>query len=119
VMIQLNPASNAPMPWIQELPEPWGGGGEVAPLRIEDNVRTLLRQAGLYLHSSWYFSVPEWFASPADLYVCLIWGRDPQSVPPFEEARPAIESVFARHAGRSGLVIQHERFLWKAALERP
>lgn len=111
-MIQLNPAGHGPPPWNDQLPP--GIRLNEPPIDLEDRVRTALAAAGLYLHGFWEFNVPEWFDDPRELYMRLTWGSDPQSTPGFDEVRESIEAVFARHAGPRGLVIPHERFLWKA-----
>lgn len=112
VLIQLNPACDGPPVWDGQLP-PQIRLQERA-VNVEETIRRSLRDAGLTLHSCWRFDVPEWFDDPQELYVRLAWGRDPQDIPPFQQVKQAIESVFAQHAGPRGLVLRHQRFLWKA-----
>ncbi len=115
VCIQLNPAGHGPPAWNAELPP------EIrldeSPVDLEESICRSLEPAGLSLHSWWRFNVPQWFDDPRELHVRLTWGRDPRDVPPFEQVAAAIEGVFTRHAGPRGLVLRHERFLWKATVD--
>ena len=82
VMFVLNPKESTLPAWNERLPN---------PLRLE-NPRTYSRRqsverrlgiAGLTLYSAWAFDVPEYFATPQDLYDKLSWGYTAEEVPPF------------------------------------
>ena len=115
ILFVLNP-KESPLPvWNDRLPE---------PLRLA-NPRTYSRQqsverrlglAGLALHSAWSFDVPEFFATPQDLYDKLSWGYTPDEVPTFTAVSPILTQIFTEFATGQGLTVPHGRFMWQAIL---
>lgn len=75
-----------------------------------------LATARLTIHSWWDFDVPEYFSTPEYFYEFLIWGYAPGEKPTYDEVAPALERIFAAHAGSDGLEIRHVRHLWKAVV---
>lgn len=73
-----------------------------------------LAGAGVDLHSSWVFDVPERFLVPVELYNRLAWERK-APVPPYDEVSADFDAVFERH-GDVGVTIRQRRYLWKAVV---
>jgi SAM-dependent methyltransferase len=101
ILFVLNPKESMLPVWNERFPE---------PLRLA-NPRTYSRQesverrlgiAGLTLHSAWAFDVPEYFATPQDLYDKLSWG---------------FTQIFAEYATKQGLAVPHGRFMWQAVVD--
>lgn len=116
ILLQLNPWNPILPSWNDELPEVF----RIPPPNswtIRDSVCNNLAKGGLRLHSSWLFEVPEMFPDPQQLYIRLSWGFTPEEVPTFEQVRPTLEGIFARHAGTQGLALPFARFLWKSIVE--
>jgi hypothetical protein len=90
--------------------------GEEASAPLRDSVERRLAIGGLALHSAWTFDVPELFPDPEQYYRMLSFGAAYGEVPSFEEARPALERIFAEYGGPAGLAIRHRRLLWKAVV---
>ncbi len=115
ILFVLNPKESRLPIWNDRLPE---------PLRLA-NPRTYSRQqsverrlglAGLTLHSAWSFDVPEYFATPQDLYDKLSWGYTPDEVPSFTAVAPILTQIFTDYADEKGLTVPHGRFMWQAAV---
>jgi SAM-dependent methyltransferase len=79
-------------------------------------IETRLASVALRVHSWWSFDVPELFPDPEQLYVWLSWGKTADEVITYEEARPALERIFAEYGGPDGLEIRYRRYLWKAVV---
>lgn len=114
-VIQLNPGGAGPEPsWYGDLPEllrrGWGD------LDLLPTVVERLDAAGVRLHSWWRFDVPEWIASPDDLFRVLTFGCDPDEVPAFDEVGEDLQRLFEMHADASGLEFRNRRLLWKAVV---
>ena len=117
VLLQLNPNGMPLPPWNDELPQDL----RISPPDPKDppvlqTVEKRLSLAGLQLDSAWTFDVPMRFADGEQLYLFLGFGRAPGEVPAYDEARPALDGVFARHAGPKGLEVRRRRLLWKAVV---
>jgi hypothetical protein len=116
-LIMLVPDARPQPIWNDLLPEP------IRFTHIPDDpnwarksIEGRFADAGLTLHSWWDFDVPEYFATPEQFYALLIWGYAPGEKPTYDEVAPALERIFADHAGRAGLEIRHVRHLWKAVV---
>lgn len=116
ILFSLNP-KESPLPvWNERLPE---------PLRLA-NPRTYSRRqsverrlgiAGLSLHSAWAFEVPEYFATPENLYDKLSWGHTADEVPSFPEVSSILAKIFDEFADKNGLAVTHGRFMWQAVVD--
>ncbi|MCA9926673.1 MAG: class I SAM-dependent methyltransferase, partial [Anaerolineales bacterium] len=116
ILFVLNPKESLLPVWNDRLPE---------PLRLA-NPRTYSRRqsverrlgiAGLTLHSAWAFDVPEYFATPQDLYVKLSWGYTADEVPSFTAVSSILTQIFAEYADKQGLAVPHGRFMWQAVVD--
>ncbi len=119
-LIQLNPLGWVRDPeWIGEVPdticrEP----AEPNPdSKMRESIDRRLALVELHIHSAWNFDVPEWLCKPVDLYRFLTFGEDPTDVPDWSDVSDDLKQLFEFHAGSSGLVLRHRRFLWKAVVE--
>ena len=83
---------------------------ETMPMVIHER----LASAGLELHSSWLFDVPERFLEPAELYARLARERR-AAVPAFQEVLDVISEIFDQHRD-TGVSIRQRRYLWKATV---
>ncbi|MCB0185603.1 MAG: class I SAM-dependent methyltransferase [Caldilineaceae bacterium] len=86
------------------------------PNWARNSLEPRLIASGLALHSTWDFDVPEYFATPEQFYALLAWGYAPGEKPTYDEVAPALERIFAEHAGKDGLELRHVRHLWKAVV---
>ncbi|MBR7621312.1 class I SAM-dependent methyltransferase [Phenylobacterium sp. 20VBR1] len=117
-LIQLNPMPSPRYAWDDELPEDLRS----EPARDFDmagHICGLLAQAGLALHSSWAFDVPEYFTDARQLYAYLAWNQFHGlglRAQPLESALPALEAVMERHAGPEGLDVRRRRYLWSSRI---
>lgn len=116
ILFVLNPKESTLPVWNDQLPE---------PLRLA-NPRTYSRQqsverrlsiAGLKPLSTWAFEVPEYFATPQDLYDKLSWGHTPDEVPSFSAVSSTLNEIFAQYAEPKGLAVPHGRFMWQAVVD--
>jgi len=115
IMIQLNPLETPIPSWAERLPEPLRSAtGIDYQYGMLNSVRYNLEQAGLQLHSTWIYDVPEFFDDPRELYIRLVWGYLPSEVPSWGEVKPLISKIFAEFAWPQGLVLRHTRLLWMA-----
>ncbi len=113
LILQLNPMYTPVPAWNDQLPEPLriARPGEWTMPEI---IRHRLREANLTLHSCWTFDVPEYFATPHQLYLRLSWGYTPDEVTSWAESEPVIERIFREHGTADGLALRFRRFLWQA-----
>lgn len=116
IMFVLNPKESALPVWNTLLPE---------PLRLA-NPRTYSRQqsverrlalAGLSPQSAWSFEVPEYFATPQDLYVKLSWGHVMDEVPSYTAVSTILDQIFNEYATEKGVAVPHGRFMWQAVVD--
>lgn len=116
-MIMLVPDAR-PLPvWNDLMPEPFRFTHVPDdPNWARNSIGPRLAAADLALHSWWDFDVPEYFATPEHFYGYLIWGYAPSEKPDYDEVAPALERIFADHAGVDGLELRHVRHLWKAVV---
>ena len=115
-LLQLNPNGMPLPPFNDELPPPFRFSLSDDP-PVLDTVEKRLGLGGLALHSAWTFDVPMRFADSEQLYLFLGFGRAPDEIPALDEARPALDGIFARHAGSDGLEVRRRRLLWKAVID--
>jgi hypothetical protein len=54
----------------------------------------------LALDRYWVCVVPEYFQDPEEPYRWRAWGYAADEVPPFEQVRPLLSTIFEQHAGR-------------------
>lgn len=96
--------------WNRDLPESLRlvTGPETMPNAVHER----LASAGIDVHSSWFFNVPERFDDPFELYKRLAWERRAPA-PPFSEVSEQFATLFERRGG-AGVSMQQRRFLWKA-----
>ena len=115
ILFVLNPKESVLPVWNDRLPE---------PLRLA-NPRTYSRQqsverrlglAGLTLQCAWAFDVPEYFATPQDLYDKLSWGYTPDEVPSYTAVSPILTQIFTEYATKQGVDVPHGRFMWQAVV---
>ncbi len=85
--------------------------------KMRESIDRRLALVELHIHSAWNFDVPEWLCKPVDLYRFLTFGEDPTDVPDWSDVSDDLKQLFEFHAGSSGLVLRHRRFLWKAVVE--
>lgn len=116
-LIMLVPDARPKPRWNELLPEPlrWKhvpGDLHWARKAIEER----LAVADLRLHSWWSFDVPEYFATPQDLYDMFHFGYAPGELPAYSEVEPALATIFAQFASSNGLELRHIRHLWKAVV---
>lgn len=78
---------------------------------MPQGVHRYLEQAGIQLHSSWTFDVPERFDDPRELYKRLAWAFDEPHAE--SSALQAIEQIWSRDPRPA---LRHRRFLWKAEI---
>jgi SAM-dependent methyltransferase len=116
IMFVLNPKESVLPVWNERLPQ---------SLRLA-NPRTYSRQqsverrlglAGLELQSAWSFDVPEYFATPQDLYDKLSWGYTVGEVPTFTAVSAILTQIFNEYATEKGLAVPHGRFMWQAVVD--
>ena len=116
ILFVLNPKEITLPVWNERLPK---------PLRLE-NPRTYSRQesveqrlgiAGLLLQSAWAFDVPEYFATPQDLYDKLSWGYTEDEIPSFETVSSILTQIFVEYGDEKGLAVPHGRFMWQAVVD--
>ncbi len=116
ILFVLNP-KESPLPiWNERLPEPLRLANPRTYSRRQ-SVERRLSVAELSLHSAWAFEVPEYFATPEDLYDKLSWGFTADEVPPFSTVFPILNQIFDEHANENGLAITHGRFMWQAVVD--
>jgi hypothetical protein len=122
VRLMLSPITGDPPAWNGELPEPLrlpllppDQATRLAPTRADFEAR--FAESRCRLVDQWYCEVEERFASAHELYRFRVWGRDLSLVPRYEEARPALEGLFARHAVDGALAIAHRRWIFRAVFE--
>jgi SAM-dependent methyltransferase len=102
--------------WHDQLPEALRWQPAADPNWARPAIEHRLATAGLALHSWWSFDVPEVFPDPEQLYTWRAWGCTPDEVPSLDEARSALQRIFAAHASPDGLAIRYRRYLWKAVV---
>lgn len=116
ILFVLNP-KESPLPvWNDRLPEPLRAANPRTYSRRQ-SVERRLGIAGLTLLSAWAFEVPEYFATPQDLYDKLSWGYTADEVPPFSAVSTILSQIFAEFAGAEGLPVTHGRFMWQAVVD--
>lgn len=116
ILFVLNPKESILPVWNERLPEPLRLANPSTRTRRQ-SVEQRLALAGLSLHSAWAFDVPEYFATPQDLYDKLSWGYTPDEVPSFTAVSPLLDQIFADYADEKGLAVPHGRFLWQAVVD--
>ncbi len=115
ILFALNPKESQLPPWNERLPEPLRLANPRTTSR-QQSVERRLAQAGLRLQSAWAIDVPEWFASPEQLYVKLSWGYTAEEVASFAEVEPILNAIFAEFGTEQGLAVPHGRFMWQAVV---
>lgn len=117
VVLGLHPAGNAPVPdWRGELPEVFQNEfGALSYEEVAGWVMGPLTQAGITDYEVNWIDVPEYFTAPHELYARLSW-TDPSRYPPYPDVESTFVAVYERHAGSKGLVLRHQRLLWRARL---
>lgn len=111
-MIQLNPMSWIP-DWNRDLPPRLRVATEA--VEIEPRIQALLEGEGLVFETARVFDVGEYLPTAKDLYRCFSFLKD--DAPSWEQARGALEEVYAHYSGRQGLELRHRRFLWSARID--
>jgi SAM-dependent methyltransferase len=116
-LIQLNPLPGPPVPWNGELPEALRFAENPAnPGRPElaAQIETMLTAANLRLDESRLFDAPEVFDKPQELYRALTFMRFEPEAPSWDDARPHLERLFARHGP---IELRQRRLLWTAVAD--
>lgn len=117
-MIMIIP-DGIPMPeWHDHLPKrlQWSFGADPNWARAVMEPR--LARSGVPLHSWWSFDVPEYFATPEQLYTMLVWGNAADEKPSFEEVEAQLAAIFDEFGAPQGLALRHRRYLWKAVVSK-
>lgn len=114
VLLMLVPDATPATMWRDMLPEPLRWKESDDPGWARPAVERRLAEVALALHSWWSFDVPEVFPDPRQLYAWLAFGATQDEVPGFDEARPVLERIFAKHGGAEGVEIRYRRYVWKA-----
>jgi SAM-dependent methyltransferase len=117
-LIELNPLPGPPAPaWNADLPP---------GLRMAENpanpdhpnlvaeIEAALAAAGLKLETGQIFDAPEVFSEPEAFFRMLTFMRYGPDTPSWDEARPHLERLFARH---SLIELRQRRFLWTAVVD--
>jgi SAM-dependent methyltransferase len=119
VMIQLCPMEEPIPAWSSKLPHKLhyeNSGRHTGHGSIHQSVENRLHQAGLMLHSSWSFDVPESFTDPREFFTMLTWGLPQAEVPEYEDLLPRINRIYETYGDAQGITLRHCRFLWQAFL---
>jgi SAM-dependent methyltransferase len=116
-LIELNPLPGPERPWNGELPpglrlveNPANPGHPNLAAEIE----AALAAADLKLEDGQVFDAPELISEPEDLYRCLTFMRFEPDTLSWDEARPHLEQLLARH---SPIDLRQRRFLWTAVVD--
>jgi SAM-dependent methyltransferase len=116
-LIQLNPLTGPAPPWNGELP---------AALQMAENpanpgrpnlvaqIEAALAAAHLRLERGQVFDAPEVFSEPEELYRALTFMRFEPDTPSWDDARPHLETLFARHGP---IDVRQRRYLWTAVVD--
>jgi SAM-dependent methyltransferase len=116
-LIQLNPLPTPEPAWNRELPK---------ALRLAENpanpghpdleaeIEAALAAASLKLETGEVFEAPQVFNAPEDLFAARTFMRFEPGAPTWDEARPHIEALFARHGP---IDLPQRRFLWTAVVD--
>jgi SAM-dependent methyltransferase len=116
-LIQLNPLPSPEAAWKDELPKALRMAQNPAnPPRagLAAEIESALTAAGLRLEHGQVFDAPEVFSEPQDLYRCLTFMRFEPETPSWDEARPHLERLLARHGA---IDMRQRRFLWTAVVD--
>lgn len=116
ILFVLNPKESILPVWNERLPERLRLANPRTYSRRQ-SVERRLALAGLTLHSAWAFDVPEYFATPQDLYDKLSWGYLPDEAPSFTAVSPILAQIFTEYADENGLAVPHGRFMWQAVVD--
>lgn len=113
-LLMLVPDARPLPPWNAWLPEALRMSAASDPHWARPAIEERLASGGLTLHSWWSFEVPEFFATPAQLYDLLAWGWTADEVPSLAETQPVLEQIFAEYGAAAGVALRQRRYLWKA-----
>jgi hypothetical protein len=113
-LIQLNPLPTPEPSWNRELPP---------ALRLAENpanpgrpdlaaeIAAALAAAEIRLEDGQVFDAPEVFSAAQELYRALTFMRFEPETPSWDEARPPLEQLLARHGP---IELRQRRYLWTA-----
>lgn len=116
-LIELNPLPGPTPEWNAELPEPLRLREDPANPHRPDlpaEIEAALGAADLKLHGAQVFDAPEVFSEPQQLYRLLTFMRFEPDTPSWEDAREALERLFARDGA---VAMRQRRFLWTAVVD--
>ncbi len=116
-LIELNPLPTPEPAWNRELPEglrmaenPANPGHP----NLEVEIDAALAAGGLKLETGQVFEAPQVFGTPEGLFPALTFMRFEPGVFTWEEARPHLEALFARHGP---IDLPQRRYLWTAVVD--
>ena len=116
-LIQLNPLPGPVGAWNSELPEALRFSENLAnPGRpgLVSQIEAALAAADLRLEQGQVFDAPEVFSEPSELYRALTFMRFEPGAPSWDEARPHLERLLARHGP---VDVRQRRYLWTAVVD--
>jgi SAM-dependent methyltransferase len=119
VIVGLHPTGNTPAPpWRDQLPEPYRNVFMALPFdEVTGWVIDPLRTAGISDYSVWWMDVPEFLRTPYELYVRL-GGSQPSDAPEYQNIEPQLRKIFKQYGPSKGIVLRHQRLLWRANLPK-
>jgi SAM-dependent methyltransferase len=115
-LIELNPLPGPEFAWKGELPHALLAESPANPGRpdLAAEIEAALVRADLRLENAQVFDVPEIISEPEELYKCLTFMRFEPETPSWDEARPHLELLLARHGP---VEFRQRRFLWTAVVD--
>jgi len=77
-----------------------------------------LQQNDIEVISSWYFDVPEVFATTFEYYKALTFDKLPDEIPSYESIKTILDDIALKHGKEGKIEVRHVRYLWKGKINK-